>query len=415
MRESTDSCYDKKVQRVQYKGGRILKPFNKYLISCLAVLGIIASPSVSYGATASSKTITDLLKKRETISRDIERNRKEAETKRKEAAKISSDIKKIDGDIAVTESRIKKTEESIVDTEKQIAETTAEIVRKENELAKENSHQQEAIRTIYETTGQNSDLLIFSDSVSQIIDRASYLEALEVRIEATIDDITKLHDELVEDKKSLEEKQKELESLKKQQEAYRKGLDYQKSKKQQLLVDAKEAIAEYEKRLDEARKAYQDVNSELFKLTAAARKKAANRGSKKVGNITFAYPLSGELTTNFGEPTPIQSFHTGFDIDGIIGDPIVAAANGTVTFAGGNSRYGYGLYITIDHGDGVSSLYGHMSGFEVSQGDEVKLGQKIGYVGNTGFAIAFAGGDASHLHFEIREDGIPVNPGIYLP
>lgn len=377
---------------------------------------VLTTPVYSATTATSSKSaaVQDLLKKRETLSREIERNKQQAEAKKKEALKISGEIKKIDGDISTTERRISETGDAITTTQSDIEKITSDIASKENELSTETLNQKEALIVLYETTEQNNTLLLFSNNINEAIDKASYLEGLEVRIEFTIEQVTQLRDDLVSQKIALTGKKQELEGLKKQQEAYRKGLDYQKSKKQELLVDAKEAQSEYEKRVAEAKRAYQDVNSELYRITEAARKKAKT-GSKKVGNITFGWPLSGTMTTNFGEPTPIQSFHTGLDVDGIIGDPIIASAAGDITYVGGNSRYGYGLYVTVDHGNGISTLYGHMSGFEVSVGDKVKLGQKIGYVGNTGFAIAFSSGDGSHLHFEIREDGIPVNPSVYLP
>ena len=388
------------------------------IVTVAFVAVVLILPKSTYSATTSKNTsssaVSDLLKKRETLSREIERNKKQAEEKRKETLKISGEIKKIDGDIATTEKRISQTEEAITTTQTDIEKITSDIAAQENDLARETSNQKEAIMVLYETTEQNYILLLFTNNINEAIDKASYLEALEVRIESTIEEITQLKNELIGQKEALIMKKQELEGLKKQQEAYRKGLDYQKSKKQELLVDAKEAQADYEKRIEEARKAYQDVNSELYRLTEAARKKAKT-GSKKVGTRTYGWPFSGAITAIFGEPTPIQSFHTGIDIDGVIGDPISAAADGTVSFVGGNSRYGYGLYVTIDHGDGVSTLYGHLSGFDVDSGQEVKLGQRIGFMGNTGFAIAFSGGDGSHLHFEVREDGVPVNPSIYLP
>lgn len=377
---------------------------------------VLATPVSSATTATSSKSaaVQDLLKKRETLSREIERNRKQAEAKKKEALKISGEIKKIDGDISTTERRISETGDAITTTQLDIENITSDIAAKENELSTQTLNQKEALMVLYETTEQNDVLLLFSNNINEAIDKASYLEGLEVRIESTIEQVTYLRDDLVSQKTALTGKKQELEGLKKQQEAYRKGLDYQKSKKQELLVDAKEAQSEYEKRVAEAKQAYQDVNSELYRITEAARKKAAS-GSKRVGNITFGWPFSGTITTTFGEPTPIQSFHTGLDVDGVIGDPIVAAADGTVTYAGGNSKYGYGLYVTIDHGNGVSTLYGHLSGFDVEVGDNVKLGNRIGFMGNTGFAIAFSSGDGSHLHFEVREDGIPVNPSVYLP
>ena len=89
--------------------------------------------------------------------------------------------------------------------------------------------------------------------------------------------------------------------------------------------------------------------------------------------------------------------------------PIAAAAAGTVTFAGGNSCCSYGLYVTIDHGNGLSTLYAHMSKLNVTTGQKVTKGQVLGAGGRTGYATG------NHLHFEVRKDGKVVNPLSYLP
>ena len=89
--------------------------------------------------------------------------------------------------------------------------------------------------------------------------------------------------------------------------------------------------------------------------------------------------------------------------------PIAAAAAGTVTFAGGNSCCSYGLYVTIDHGNGLSTLYAHMSKLNVTTGQKVTKGQVVGAGGRTGYATG------NHLHFEVRKDGKVVNPLSYLP
>lgn len=99
--------------------------------------------------------------------------------------------------------------------------------------------------------------------------------------------------------------------------------------------------------------------------------------------------------------------HTGIDIDGVTGDPIVASKTGTVILAEYYS--GYGNAVIVDHGGGYSTLYGHMSAFSVSNGQSVSQGQELGKVGCTGSCT----GD--HLHFEIRINGNPVDPMPYLP
>ncbi|MDQ4075171.1 MAG: LysM peptidoglycan-binding domain-containing M23 family metallopeptidase [Chloroflexota bacterium] len=99
--------------------------------------------------------------------------------------------------------------------------------------------------------------------------------------------------------------------------------------------------------------------------------------------------------------------HVGLDIDGHHGDPVVAAASGTVRFAGW--QRGYGNLLIVTHGNGRETYYAHLSDFAVQAGKWVEVGQVIGYVGSTGWS------SGSHLHFEVREWGVRYNPIAYLP
>ena len=117
------------------------------------------------------------------------------------------------------------------------------------------------------------------------------------------------------------------------------------------------------------------------------------------------------LTSPFGyrdAPTAgASTFHQGVDLAGPEGTPIYAARSGTVTIARYSNSAGY--YVTINHGDGFSSVYMHMTTYTVSVGQKVSQGQLIGYMGSTGISTG------SHLHFGIALNGTYVNPAIYVP
>jgi murein DD-endopeptidase MepM/ murein hydrolase activator NlpD len=95
--------------------------------------------------------------------------------------------------------------------------------------------------------------------------------------------------------------------------------------------------------------------------------------------------------------------HAGIDLAGPVGTPIYATADGTVLRSGWNNG-GYGNLIEIDHGRGITTLYAHLSGMTVRQGEQVTRGQMIGRMGSTGRSTG------SHLHYEVRIDNRPVNP-----
>ena len=121
-------------------------------------------------------------------------------------------------------------------------------------------------------------------------------------------------------------------------------------------------------------------------------------------DVDFIWPLIGEITSFFGNDNGRE--HTGLDINGHMGDPFMAAAAGRVRLA--EPYFGYGNTIILDHGNGLSTLYGHLSDGFVEVGDAIEQGDVIGLVGCTGSCT----GD--HLHFEVRLNDEPVDPLPYL-
>lgn len=122
------------------------------------------------------------------------------------------------------------------------------------------------------------------------------------------------------------------------------------------------------------------------------------------------WPIEGRVASSFGERLdPFNgegAFHAGIDIDAPMGTPVRATADGDVIRAGMGS--GYGRVVELDHGHGLSTIYGHLSGFAVLVGEHVTRGQVIGYVGESGRATG------PHLHYEVRVHNVPVNPHKYL-
>ena len=123
--------------------------------------------------------------------------------------------------------------------------------------------------------------------------------------------------------------------------------------------------------------------------------------------INLIKPVTGSITSRFGAISSRRSgAHTGLDIATSYGTPISAVAAGTVSFSG--TKGSYGKLIVIDHGNGVQTYYGHCSSLYVSAGQQVVQGQKIAAVGSTGNSTG------SHLHLEIRLNGVAYNPQNYL-
>ena len=130
----------------------------------------------------------------------------------------------------------------------------------------------------------------------------------------------------------------------------------------------------------------------------------------KANSAPNLWPVDGQVTGSFGERIdPFNgegAFHSGVDIGSSFGAKIIAPADGLITLV--DTMGGYGRTIMIDHGNGISTRYGHLSGFAVTVGQRVQRGDLIGYVGESGRSTG------PHLHYEVRINDTPVNPYKYL-
>ncbi|MEJ7601878.1 MAG: peptidoglycan DD-metalloendopeptidase family protein, partial [Kofleriaceae bacterium] len=133
-------------------------------------------------------------------------------------------------------------------------------------------------------------------------------------------------------------------------------------------------------------------------------------GDEIAGMPRFAMPVPGHVTSKYGPRvghTGETHLHKGLDLSSKLGDPVAAAAAGTVTHAGPAGDYGN--LVTVRHADGFETRYAHLSAIGVATGQAVEAGQALGQVGSTGLS------DGPHLHFEVRQDGDAVNPSALLP
>ena len=137
-----------------------------------------------------------------------------------------------------------------------------------------------------------------------------------------------------------------------------------------------------------------------------------DRLTRTLATVPVRKPVMGEIDVSSGFGVRIDPFirapamHTGLDFRGETGDPVRATADGTVTVAGWNG--GYGKMVEIDHGNGFSTRYGHLSDIDVKVGQRVRAGQIVGKVGSTGRSTG------PHLHYETRVDGDAVDPRKFL-
>ncbi len=194
-----------------------------------------------------------------------------------------------------------------------------------------------------------------------------------------------------------------------------------KEEAEQAVADLKQ---EYEGKLTETEISVQELYTQNLETLATVEVASAVSAMEEELNVKVQYeeakkaatldgvyfatkPVSGNITSRFGAVESIRDHvHQGMDIAAPGGTPIVAAADGTVTFAGWSG--GYGNLLIISHGNGIQTYYGHCSKLYASVGQTVSAGEKIAAVGTTGYSTG------NHLHFEIRKNGKQVNPQKYV-
>ena len=194
-------------------------------------------------------------------------------------------------------------------------------------------------------------------------------------------------------------------------------LDAEKAELEAQIDAAEQLIAEYEEQINENREAYEAqlakeeaLEADIQEMIAELERQEAMNSITSTGS--YIWPLPGYSPGSaFGWRThPIFGdlrFHSGEDIGAPSGTPILAADSGLATVIPNNGN-GYGNYIIINHGGGRTTLYAHMSGFAISNGQSVTQGQVIGYVGSTGNSTG------PHLHFETRVNGAAQDPKSYF-
>lgn len=234
----------------------------------------------------------------------------------------------------------------------------------------------------------------------------------------------KVEDELIAAREKVEDAKQELEDARSEQEEKRSELETQKAALEEKIASAAAMIADLQSDIDAAKKAEDEfdaamksVQAQIDQQVAALRQQEQQQQQQNpsynpgtavgaTGSMMWPCPSCHYITSPFGwRYHPIyheNRYHSGVDIGASYGATIVAADGGTVITSGYVS--GYGECIVINHGNGLTTLYGHMSSRVVSVGQSVSKGQTIGYVGSTGNSTG------PHLHWEVTVNGQRVNP-----
>ena len=320
--------------------------------------------------------------------------------------------------IGVIQQQITVSEEAIAKYGEMIALKEVELAEAKEEEAKYYAEFCERVRSMEERGDISYWAVLFNaSSFSDLVDRVN-------AISEVVDYDNMVMDQLAAARQAVADAKTELETDRTEQKAVREEQVAQKAELVEKLSQADALVDEIAAKEDEYQHAIKELEAaaaEVDKLVAA--KQAEYERLISSGKITidagsgFMWPLSGYTTLSslFGPRihpvTGKPGNHTGIDIPAPKGTSILASRGGVVITSkmGSGNDWSYGNYVVISHGDGTSTLYAHMNSRAVKEGDVVKQGQTIGYVGTTGRSTGY------HLHFEVRKSGSRVDPVDYFP
>ena len=377
-------------------------------ISLLCISPVtIAASDYQKQLDALSAKYDQLEKQQKQIQTQIDKAKSEKDKKLAAKNQLDNQIYSVRQQITVLNEKIEVLENEISDKEDQLEKQQQEI--EDNfELLKKR------LRVMYKTGNATVlGLILGADDFTEFLSHAQVTARVAQHDRELIEEMTEKLLAIKKVKEGIENDKAELESSKSQQADKQTQLAGQLEQTKDQIQDIEQLEKEYMANKTALAKQMKEVQAEVDAIYA----KIQSEGEYDGG--IMLWPVAGykTVTSDYGWRFGGTDFHTGIDIartnaqgQGIYGKPILAADDGKVVFT--QTSYvpgrGYGIYLILDHGGGVTSLYGHTCGLNVKMGQKVKRGQTIAYVGSTGWSTG------PHLHFEVRVDGKYTNPWPYL-
>lgn len=372
-----------------------------------------------------NKKITEKKAKVKKLEESIAQVKKDIAKKKLEATSLKNLIAILDNRATQIELDIEATEEKLDTLTLEITSLQIKIARKENDIDRQKEMLSELIRTLnYEADKNYLEVIAAYDNFSDFYNRMQYLQVIQEDLGKSAKTLRIAKTDLEDKKNNTEERKGSYESLKIELNEKKKDYDEQTFEKENLLFQTKSSENAYQTLLENLRKQYQEIEAEIASVEKEVRskleaqKKFSNNNDSSFGGL-FSWPTQSRyITAYFHDPEYPYRYifeHNAIDVRSGQGTPVKAAASGYIGRARTCSSSSCYSYIMILHSDNYSTVYGHLSKIIVSEEQFVTRGDIIGYSGGTPGTVGagpFVTGP--HLHFEVRKNGIPVNPLNYL-
>lgn len=398
-------------------------------LGIFALVSMFSVTSLVYAESITSLSTKDQEKDLDKINKQIEAYEKILDLKEKQGNTLEGQISGLQAQTDSLSSQISVTQEELYKLNSDITQLQNRIDEKGVLINQQKKILSELLRTYYQDFFHSiTPAILTQEETINYLNNANWNTDVSQKVSELLDSVQGLRDGLANEQKTLDEKKQSVNDLQEQLNARNEYLQSSQVSKERLLDQVNAEQEKYEGQIDDLEKQKEALEQEISDIESG---KINQLVGLPKGNGQLAYPLKDfRLTQGYGKTGFSGNYksgmHNGFDLAAPKGTTIMAAADGKVVGTGDLGVFAYGKWVTINHDNGLVTLYAHMSKISVSPGKTVKKGDKIGEVGSTGFSTG------SHVHFTVYASksyeivkfnsakgkkgpvGASVNPGKYL-
>ena len=368
---------------------------------------LILCTTLSTGSIATD--ISDLDKQKKEVSEELNKKNKQLEYVNEELTTALLEIQKLDDEILQYETDLNKYETQLSKLQTSIDEAIEKIDLVQEDYQTREEILRERLVEMYKAGDVTYlEVLLSSKSLTEFISSYFLMRQLVEYDNKLIEQVEREKNDLEYTKAKLEKEQKEVKTIKAKKEQTTIILNNKKTLQKAHVNKLSKKEKKLQKEIIEYKKEVYRIQSLISQVSGEPNLQIQYTG----GDMIWPVAKEGTAITSYYEQrehpiTGIIHYHSGIDIgNAYFGTPVVAALDGYVSYAGWLG--GYGNCVIINHGNGVSTLYGHGQAILTTLHKEVKQGELIMEVGSTGNSTG------PHLHFEIRINGYTVNPLLYV-
>jgi murein DD-endopeptidase MepM/ murein hydrolase activator NlpD len=386
--------------------------FLSIVLSIIVIVGVM--PSISFASELSD------------LGEEIEEKSTEKEQKEEKSSNLKNQISNLQEKIDNREQKVIAISEKITNLENRIAIKQKKIAKNKKAIEEQENELGKRLRAMYEAGSSTIfDVMLNSTSITDFISNLGFIKKIHQNDSMLLKNFQKQKKKLATEKRKLYKEEHALNEQRKIQQAEEAALASDQAK----IESEKSAIDSEVNDLEEDISAMQAESESIRQMLSALANREANKKAKKEKNketnkdkdnnnnnnkkpskpsvpssgFIHPFPSYVYISSNYGYRD--DGFHQGIDFAGPYGGTIRASSSGEVVYAG--YRGSYGNCVFVNHGNGIVSIYAHMSKISVPSGANVEQGDKLGECGSTGNSTG------NHLHYEIRKNGDPINPSGY--